>query len=62
MVAAAQHLEIWSFRLAMERNVELDADVDRDPIARFIRVSTGEGLGELHKPLELEASDISEMG
>lgn len=27
--------------------IEIDADVDRDPICRFIRVSTGEILAEI---------------
>lgn len=29
--------------------IEIDADVDRDPIYRFIRVSTGEILAEVSK-------------
>ena len=32
--------------------VEIDANIDRDPICRFTRAATGEVLGEIHKPLE----------
>jgi hypothetical protein len=28
--------------------VSIDADIDRDPIARFIRVATGEIIGEIN--------------
>jgi hypothetical protein len=35
--------------LSEEEEIETDAEAERDPIARFTRVSTGEILGELHQ-------------
>ena len=33
--------------MSEEEEIAIDADADRDPIAKFIRVSTGEILAEL---------------
>lgn len=37
--------------ISRDEAIEIDADEKRDPIARFIRVSTGEVVGEINKPL-----------
>jgi hypothetical protein len=34
-----------------DERIHIDADESRDPIARFIRASTGEVVGEINKPL-----------
>jgi hypothetical protein len=34
-----------------DEDIEIDADENRDPIARYIRVSTSEVVGEINKPL-----------
>ena len=36
---------------APDEAVEIDADIDRDPIYRFIRAATGELLGEIPSQL-----------
>lgn len=38
--------------LPAEELIEIDADVDREPIYKFIRVSTGEILAEVGKGAE----------
>ncbi len=37
--------------IAPDEAVEIDADELRDPIAKFVRVTTGEVLAEIYQPL-----------
>jgi hypothetical protein len=42
--------------LAPDESVEIVADINRDPIARFVRTATGEVIGEINKLPEIDST------